>query len=60
MCTNHALKSEKKNMVGENVKCPFGVSTLQIMQVRDLHMLLCDLLMCAQTKVFHLENYELY
>jgi hypothetical protein len=45
-------------MVGENVKCQFGVlivSAQKFMQVGDIHLLLCDLVMCAHMKVSHME-----
>jgi hypothetical protein len=40
------------------VKCPFGVSIVsaaKFMQVGDIHLLLCNLLTCAHTKVSCLE-----
>jgi len=44
-------------MVGENVKCQFRVSIVsaqKFMQVGDIHLLLCDVVMCAHMKVSHM------
>ncbi len=58
MCVTHTTKLKKENMVVENVKCRFGILIVlaqEIMQVGDIHLLLCYLIMCAHTKVSHLE-----
>jgi hypothetical protein len=58
MCATHRTKAEKQDMVGENVKCLFGVSIVsaaEFMQVGDIHLLLCNLLTRAHTKVSCLE-----
>jgi hypothetical protein len=49
------MKVEKWNMVGEDAKCPFVVSTSKILLVGDMHVFLCDLLIIEQTKVSCLE-----
>jgi hypothetical protein len=49
------MKVEKWNMVGEDAKCPFVVSTSEILLVGDMHVFLCDLLIIEQTKVSCLE-----
>jgi hypothetical protein len=49
------MKVEKWNVAGEDAKCPFGVSTSEILLVGDMHVFLCNLLTIAQTKVSCLE-----
>jgi hypothetical protein len=58
VCSIRTSKAEKQDMVGESMKCPFGVlivSAPEIMQVGDIHLLLCNLVTCAQEKVSYLE-----
>jgi hypothetical protein len=50
LCVIHTMKVEKWSVVGEDAKCPFGVSTSEILLVGDMHVFLCDLLIIEQTR----------
>ncbi len=58
VCSTRTTKVEKQDMVGESMKCPFEVlivAAQEMMQVDDIHLLLCNLVTRAQEKVSHFE-----
>ncbi len=55
VCMTHTMKVKKQDVVGDDVKCPFGDLVLVVLLVDDLHLCLHELLMFVQVKVSRLE-----
>ncbi len=55
VCVTHTMKVKKQDVVGDDVKCPFGILVPVVLLVDDLHLCLHDLLMFVQLKVSRLE-----
>ncbi len=55
VCVTHTMKVKKQDVVGDDVKCPCGVSIPNVLLVDDLHLRLHELLMFVQVKVCRLE-----
>jgi hypothetical protein len=49
------MKAKSQVIVGNNAKCPFGVSILDILLVDDVHLCLHELLTFTYVKVSHLK-----
>jgi hypothetical protein len=56
VCVTHIVKVKKEDVVGDDAKCPFGVSLQDVLLIDDLHLCLHELLMLMQVKMCCLES----